>query len=101
VISGFNLLKRLPQKFPGASADRSLRRYHLYARHWGATLSPSDARSSRIWRRSRRFLFVAFALGAAVPIVDFFAIMPIERTISSMPISFAGVGVREHIFRSC
>jgi hypothetical protein len=45
------------------------------------------------------FLFVAFALGAAVPIVDFFAIMPIERTISSMPISFAGVGVREHILQ--
>ena len=31
--------------------------------------------------------------------IDFFAIMPIERTISSLPISFAGVGLREKIFQ--
>ena len=31
--------------------------------------------------------------------IDFFAVMPIERTISSLPISFAGVGLREKIFQ--
>ncbi len=34
-----------------------------------------------------------------MPLIDFFAIMPVERTISSLPISFAGVGVREHILQ--
>ena len=33
------------------------------------------------------------------PVLDFFAIMPIERTISSLPISFAGVGLREKILQ--
>ena len=34
------------------------------------------------------------------PVLDFFAIMPIERTVSSLPISFGGVGWREIFSRS-
>nr|MBA2622398.1 hypothetical protein [Chthoniobacterales bacterium] len=34
-----------------------------------------------------------------VPIIDFFAIMPIERTISSLPISFGGAGWREIVLQ--
>jgi uncharacterized membrane protein YbhN (UPF0104 family) len=34
-----------------------------------------------------------------VPVLDFFAIMPIERTISSLPISFGGAGWREIILQ--
>ena len=45
------------------------------------------------------FLCVAYAFRASVAALDFFAIMPIERTISSLPISFAGVGTREKIFQ--
>ena len=100
VISGFNLLKRLPQKFPGRERLIEVSAaYHLYARHWGATLIAFGCSIVAHLATFATFLFVAFALGAAVPVVDFFAIMPIERTISSMPISFAGVGVREHILQ--
>jgi len=45
------------------------------------------------------FLCVAYAFRAKVAIVDFFAVMPIERTISALPISFAGVGVREKVLQ--
>jgi hypothetical protein len=45
------------------------------------------------------FLCVAYAFRANVAVIDFFAIMPVERTISSLPISFAGVGTREFILQ--
>src|SRR5207247_8199729 len=44
-------------------------------------------------------LFAAYALGARVPLVDFFAVMPVERTISALPISFAGIGLREKVLQ--
>ncbi len=44
-------------------------------------------------------LCAAYALGAAVPLLDFFAVMPVERTISALPISFAGIGLREKILQ--
>jgi hypothetical protein len=34
-----------------------------------------------------------------VPLVDFFAVMPVERTISALPISFAGIGLREKVLQ--
>ena len=100
VISGFNLLNRLPQKFPGR--DRLIEisaAYHLYARHWGATAIAFGCSLVAHLATFTTFLFVAYAFRAGVPAIDFFAIMPIERTISSLPISFAGVGVREHILQ--
>ena len=45
------------------------------------------------------FLCAAYALGARVPLVNFFAIMPVERTISALPISFAGIGLREKVLQ--
>ena len=45
------------------------------------------------------FLCAAYALGAQVPLINFFAVMPIERTISALPISFAGIGFREKVLQ--
>jgi glycosyltransferase 2 family protein len=100
VITGFNLLDRLPQKFPGREKLIELSRaYHLYARHWSATALAFGFSLVAHLATFTTFLFVAYAFRAGVAAVDFFAIMPIERTISSLPISFAGVGVREHILQ--
>lgn len=100
VISGFNLLDRLPQKFPGREKLIEVSTaYHLYARHWGATGTAFGLSLVAHLATFTTFLCVAYAFRAGVAAVDFFAIMPIERTISSMPISFAGVGVREHILQ--
>ncbi|MFN2507681.1 MAG: lysylphosphatidylglycerol synthase transmembrane domain-containing protein [Chthoniobacterales bacterium] len=100
VISGFNLLHRLPHKFPGREKLIELSAaYHLYAHHWSATLIAFAFSVIAHLATFLTFLCVAHAFRAGVAAVDFFAIMPVERTISSLPISFAGVGVREHILQ--
>lgn len=109
VISGFNLFNRLPHRFP--ARDKLLEvsaAYHLYARHWRATLIAFGMSLIAHLGTFTTFLFVAYALHAQdvrvtpstpVPVLDFFAIMPIERTISSLPISFGGAGWREIVLQ--
>src|SRR6201987_4166469 len=100
VISGFKLLHSLPARFPGR--DRLIEisaAYHLYAHHWRATLVAFGASVVGHLATFATFLFAAYALGARVPLVDFFAVMPVERTISALPISFAGIGLREKVLQ--
>jgi uncharacterized protein (TIRG00374 family) len=100
IISGFNLFHSLPEKFPGREKLIEIAAaYHLYAHHWRATLVAFGASIVAHLATFATFLCAAYALGAAVPLVDFFAIMPVERTISALPISFAGIGVREKILQ--
>jgi glycosyltransferase 2 family protein len=99
-ISGFNLFHWLPARFPGREKLIEVSAaYHLYARHWRATLVAFGASVVAHLATFTTFLCAAYALGAAVPLVDFFAVMPIERTISALPISFAGIGLREKVFQ--
>ena len=100
IVSGFDLLHRLPDRFPMREKLIELSSaYHLYAHHWTATLLAFGASVVAHLTTFTTFLFVAYALHARVPVLDFFAVMPIERTISSMPISFAGVGLREKVLQ--
>ncbi|MGI8431428.1 MAG: lysylphosphatidylglycerol synthase transmembrane domain-containing protein [Chthoniobacterales bacterium] len=100
VVSGFNLAHSLPARFPGREKLIELSAsYHLYAHHWRATLAAFGCSIVAHLSTFATFLCVAFAFRARVGVLDFFAIMPIERTISSLPISFAGVGLREKIFQ--
>jgi uncharacterized protein (TIRG00374 family) len=100
VISGFNLVHYLPVKFPGREKLIEISAaYHLYARHWPATLVAFGSSIIAHLATFTTFLCAAYALGARVPLVNFFAVMPIERTISALPISFAGIGIREKIFQ--
>src|SRR5204862_1987810 len=96
IISGFNLFHLLPHKFPGRDKLIEIAAaYHLYARHWFATLTAFGASLIAHLATFTTFLCAAYALRADVPVTNFFAVMPIERTISALPISFAGVGLRE------
>ena len=100
VISGFKLFHFLPAHFPGR--DKLIEifaAYHLYAHHWRATLVAFGASIVAHLATFTTFLFAAYALGVRVPLIDFFAIMPVERTISALPISFAGIGLREKILQ--
>src|SRR5213075_751055 len=100
VISGFKLLHSLPARFPGR--DRLIEisaAYHLYAHHWRATLVAFVASVVAHLATFTTFLCAAYALGAPVPLVNFFAVMPVERTISALPISFAGIGLREKVLQ--
>jgi uncharacterized membrane protein YbhN (UPF0104 family) len=100
VISGFKLLHSLPARFPGRDKLIEISAaYHLYARHWRATLVAFVASVVAHLATFTTFLFAAYALGAPVPLVNFFAVMPVERTISALPISFAGIGLREKVLQ--
>ena len=100
VISGFNLFHSLPEKFPGRDKLIEISAaYHLYAHHWRATLVAFGASLVAHLATFTTFLCAAYALGAPVPLVNFFAVMPVERTISALPISFAGIGIREKVFQ--
>ncbi len=109
VISGFNLFRWLPQRLPGREKLIEVSQaYHLYAHHWRATLVGFSMSLVAHLATFATFLCVAYALHAMdqrttppspVPVLDFFAIMPIERTISSLPISFGGAGWREIVLQ--
>ena len=100
IISGFNLFHWLPHKFPGREKLIEISAaYHLYARHWIATLLAFLASLVAHLATFTTFLCVAYAFRASVSVIDFFAVLPIERTITALPISFAGVGLREQILQ--
>jgi glycosyltransferase 2 family protein len=100
VVSGFNLFHQLPERFPGRDKLIEISAaYHLYARHWRATLVAFGASLVAHLATFATFLCAAYALGAVVPLINFFAVMPIERTISALPISFAGIGLREKVLQ--
>jgi uncharacterized protein (TIRG00374 family) len=100
IISGFNLFHLLSEKFPGREKLIEISAaYHLYAHHWRATLVAFGASIVAHLATFATFLCAAYALGVAVPVLDFFAVMPVERTISALPISFAGIGLREKILQ--
>ncbi|MGI8437316.1 MAG: lysylphosphatidylglycerol synthase transmembrane domain-containing protein [Chthoniobacterales bacterium] len=102
VISGFNLLHLLPARIPGREKLIELSAaYHLYARHWFATLC---AYCTSVVAHLSTFLTFfcvakAFKGSSNIGIIDFFSIMPIERTVSSLPISLAGIGWREKVLQ--
>src|SRR5881398_3159746 len=100
VISGFKLFRFFPVHFPGR--DKLIEifaAYHLYARHWRASLVAFGASIIAHLATFTAFLFAAYALRVWVPLLDFFSIMPVERTISALPISFAGIGLREKVLQ--
>jgi glycosyltransferase 2 family protein len=100
VVSGFNLFHLLPAKFPGREKLIEISAaYHLYARHWIATFFAFGASIVAHLATFTTFLCVAYAFRANVSVIDFFAVLPIERTITALPISFAGVGLREQILQ--
>lgn len=101
LVSGFNLFHWLPHRFPGREKLIEIAAaYHLYARHWIATLVAFCASLVAHLSTFTTFLCAAFALRADVIVTNFFAVMPIERTISALPISFAGVGIREKVLQT-
>jgi uncharacterized protein (TIRG00374 family) len=100
VVSGFNLVHRLPQNFPVREKLIEVSAaYHLYAKHWTGTALAFAMSLVAHLGTFTTFLFVAYTLHVDVRLLDFFAVMPIERTISSIPISFAGEGPREHVLQ--
>ena len=100
IVSGFNLFHLLPHKFPGREKLIEIAAaYHLYARHWIATFFAFAVSLVAHAATFTTFLCVAYAFHAGVKVIDFFAVLPVERTLTALPISFAGVGLREQILQ--
>ena len=100
VVSGLNLFHLLPHKFPGREKLIEVSAaYHLYAQHWFATFLAFGASLVAHLATFTTFLCVAYGFHAGVKLIDFFAVLPIERTLTALPISFAGVGLREQILQ--
>jgi glycosyltransferase 2 family protein len=100
IISGFNLFHLLPHKFPGREKLIEIAAaYHLYARHWIATFVAFVASLIAHLATFATFLCVAYAFHTGVKLLDLFTVLPVERTITAIPISFAGIGLREQILQ--
>jgi len=104
-ISGFGLAHKLPKRMPMRDKliDMSVA-YNAYARAWPASLVALIAAFGVHLSTFMMFVCAARALGVTLPsgapisIGAVLTVMPIILTISALPISVGGTGVREALF---
>ena len=97
----FGWLARLP-------LPRSLRdlgeAFRQFGRDWPRTVGAFATTLASHWCYYVSFCFAALALrGVSQPAPafwDVFSVMPIENTLTALPISLAGIGLRESLFES-
>ena len=99
VIDRFHLAKKLPANLPGHAAILdTARAFSIYARDWKAVLLAvlvSMPLNAFIFGTA---IFAAFAFVGNPGAAAMTSVIPIVNTISSLPISLAGIGVREGLF---
>ena len=104
VVSGLNLAHKLPERFPGRDrlAELSLA-YNLYSRAWPVSLLSLGVSVFAHLCFFATFYCAARALvlpDVRVPsLTELFTIMPVVSTITALPISIGGLGVREGLFQ--
>lgn len=99
LISRLGLAKRLPAKLP--LRDKLLEvvaAFNQYAAAWKICLLALLLSFGVHLASFYTYFAAALALSTKVPVVDFFSIMPIINTITSLPISVGGAGWRELLF---
>jgi len=99
VIDRFHLAKKLPAKMPGYAAILDIAgAFSIYARDWKAVLLAiliSMPLNAFIFGTA---IFAAYAFVGNPGASAMSSVIPIVNTISSLPISLAGIGVREGLF---
>jgi uncharacterized protein (TIRG00374 family) len=99
VIDRFHLANRLPEKLPGhAFIIETARAFSVYARSWKAVLAAILISLPLNLFLFGAAIFSAFAFKGNPGAAAMTSVIPIVTTISSLPISLAGVGVREKLF---
>jgi len=101
-VTGFGLVHKLPERMPlrDQLVDLSVA-YNQYGRAWGSSLLglllcvPVHLGSFTLFYCVSR-AFTESAQRASL--LDFWGIMPIVNTITSVPISIGGTGIREGLF---
>jgi uncharacterized protein (TIRG00374 family) len=99
LVTGMGWLDKLPKKMPGRDKLIEFSKiYHLFASQW-KTAATCIGISWLIHIGSfLSFYCAGRSFNITTPLLDFAAIMPIVNTIAALPISLAGVGVREKLF---
>ncbi len=72
--------------------------YLKFIEEWRQTLLASLLSAVILIAHFLTFYFSARAFDAAIPLPDFFALMPAVDIIAALPISLGGLGVREQLF---
>jgi uncharacterized membrane protein YbhN (UPF0104 family) len=103
LLTGFGLIHRLPQRMPGRDrlAELALA-YNLYGRAWKAALASFFLSVGAHFAYFAVFFCAAASFGTASRIPtfgDLCGIMPIINTLTALPISVGGLGVREKLFQ--
>ena len=101
IIDRYHLASRLPDRMPGHAAILdTARAFSVYARDWKAIVAAvliSLPLNIFIFGTA---IFSAFAFKGNPGAAAMTSVIPIVNTISSLPISLAGIGVREKLFAS-
>lgn len=99
-IDRFHLANKLPERIPGHAAILEIARaFSVYARDWKvvvAAIAISLPLNLFIFGAG---IFAAFAFKGNPGAAAMTSVIPIVNTISSLPISVAGIGVREELFK--
>jgi glycosyltransferase 2 family protein len=99
VVTAFGLANRLPEKFPARATLLELSHaYALYASQWKASLAAFAISIAAHLMSFFSFYLAARAFTDTLSWPNILTVMPIVNTITALPISLSGVGVREHLF---
>ncbi len=99
LVTSFGFVHKLPQWFPLRTLWIELAEaYTIYGKAWKSTLAALCLGMLGHLCIFTSFYFGARAYTSKVGIVDFFSTLPIVNTITSLPISVAGLGAREAMF---
>lgn len=98
VISSFNLLKKIPTRFPiRRHLIEAADAYRMFAKDKKSLSSALLLSLPALFLFYGTFYCAARALGARISFLDVISIMPIVNAITGLPISLSGIGVRESL----
>lgn len=98
-LAAFGLAGKLPQRFPMREKFIELQDAYLsYAKKWRASLGAFVLSIGAHFAFFTGFWCAARAFTDKASLLDMFSVMPIVNTITAVPITIAGVGLREKIF---
>jgi uncharacterized protein (TIRG00374 family) len=98
VISGFNLLSKIPANFPmRRQLIEAADAYRLFARDKNSLSYALLLSLPTLFLFYGTFYCAGRALGTRISFLDMITIMPIVNAITGLPISLSGIGVRESL----
>lgn len=101
VVTRFGWLQWLPKRTPGRAKILEIgAAYNLFSHHWKSSLIALALSVHVLFTYFGTFYCAARAFDAPLSLADVSSIMPVVTVISSVPISFSGLGVREQLFQT-